>query len=133
MACEPITPEVDLELRRLVDLLNLIDGVETKTSCAGHEAANPTVEVGFAVEDLDALRRVLQAMPFLGGRGRLIHGPVVEAIHITAVLEGEQVLFRMLISAAPPAAKLDLVRQVERAMAEILGAPARRFPCSRPE
>lgn len=133
MDCERTTPEgLDPELRRLVDLLNLIDGVETASSCAGHGTGNPTAEVEFYVDDMMTLRQVLQALPFVGVRGRILNDPVLESIHVIAALNGDQVSFRLLISAAPPMAKVDLLRQVEGAIAVILGEQARHYPCSRP-
>lgn len=132
MDCEPLAPEVDPELRRLVDLLNLIDGVETASSCAGHGSWNPTSEIEFSVDDMTTLRRVLEALPFLGARGTILSDPVLESIHVVAALNGDRVKFRLLISAAPPAAKRDLVRQVEGAIAGILAGRARHYPCSRP-
>lgn len=133
MAIEPTVPEgLDPELRRLVDLLNLIDGVQTASSCAGHGTGNPTAEIEFSVEDMTSLRRVLQALPFIGARGRILNGPVLESIHVVASLKEGQVSFTLLISAAPPAAKLELVRQVEGVIAGILAERARHCPCSRP-
>lgn len=133
MASEWIQPdELDPELRRLVDLLNLIEGVETSSSCIGHGITSPTAEIDFAVDDLETLRRVLQALPFLGARGRIVNDPVLESIQVVAGLKDGQMSFRLLISAAPPAAKLDLVREVECAIAGILGEQARHCPCSRP-
>lgn len=133
MAVDRIPPEgLDLELRRVVNLLNLIDGVGTHSSCWGHDTANQTAEIEFSVRDLETLRRLLSALPFLGVRGRLMEGPVLESIHVVATVKDDQVAFRLLISAMPPAARLALVREVEGAIAGVLAGPARRYPCSRP-
>lgn len=56
--------EIDLEIRRVVWLLNELPGITTLQSCAGH-AESDEAYVTFAAGDQDALSRVLDAMPFL--------------------------------------------------------------------
>lgn len=79
--------EIDVDVRGVVEFLNLFPGIKTISSCAGHEPGAEAY-VKFTADALPNLYRLMRALPFIGARGALWRNePVHESIYITADLE----------------------------------------------
>jgi hypothetical protein len=105
---------IDVEVRRLVALLNLLRGIRTTSSCAGHRPGDEC-QVAFRAAGLDALAQVLASLPFTGERVLWVDGhPMMQAVWITAQ---QDLTFRLHLSGSPIYARRDLVASVESSLA----------------
>lgn len=129
-----IPPEVpytsiDVEVRRLVQLMNAFPGIQTYSSCAGHQQT-PQTEVGFRAGHQGDLCRLIGALPFLGARAALLDQPILESIYVTAELEDGCVGYKLRITGAPRYHQRELLMQVEDSLVKSLEAQGTHPVCS---
>jgi hypothetical protein len=105
--------EIDIEIRRLVYLLNQWPGIRTLTSCAGHgdELGWGITEayVCFTVANQRTLRRLVDAIPNWGSHARFTGyaamvrhvGVTVESAREMPNLSRKAPVYRLVIAGAP--------------------------------
>lgn len=110
--------EIDVEVRRLVRLMNALPGIRSVGSCAGHEPEAEAV-VTFKAAELEAVARLARLLPFHGVRPRLVGGrPVVGAIVVTVRhCEELGLVHDLRLSASPDSFRWDLIGEVEANLA----------------
>lgn len=108
--------EIDVEIRRLVRLVNAVPGIQSISSCAGHDSDAEAV-VSFQATDLDSLRCLVRCLPFQGVRARIWAGsPIVEAIFITTCFAGGKLTHELRVSGSPGFVKLRVIGQIEESL-----------------
>ncbi len=124
--------DIDVEVRRLVQLINQIPGIKTVESCAGHEPHNQAV-IGFAASNQAALCRLLDAMPFLGVESSIWgEVPILRSICLTVEKARNKCLHHKLrITGFPIFAQRQLVMEIERHVTGWLASPRRHLSCSK--
>jgi hypothetical protein len=110
--------QIDVEVRRLVALLNRRCGIRTISSCVGH-APGDECQIALRITTLAALGDLVSALPFTGERVRWCSGrPTMQALWMTAeTTDAEPLTFRLHLSGTPLYARRDLVLAVENALA----------------
>jgi hypothetical protein len=75
--------EIDVEVRRLVQLLNRFPGILTTGSCAGHKLGDEA-EVDFIADSQEAVAALLKALPFVGWRAGIVDDkPFTRTIYVS--------------------------------------------------
>jgi hypothetical protein len=121
---------VDVEIRHLVGLLNRLPGISTTSSCAGHDVHVPQTVVSFRAESQCALCGLIQALPFLGSRGRFLDQPILESIYVTVEHEhNRRISYQLRVTGAPFYMQRQLVGEVEQAIISSLEVPGIHPSC----
>lgn len=114
--------EIDVEIRRLVRLVNAVRGIQSISSCAGHDVEEEAI-VSFHASDLIALGELARLLPFHGVRSKFFGGcPVMESIVITTRYSDESGLTHELrIAASPRSAVFQTIARVEGSLSGYRG------------
>ena len=107
--------EIDVEIRRLVRLVHAVPGIQSISSCAGHDSDAEAV-VSFRASKLEAIAQLARALPWHGIKPGLVGGrPTASAILLVARHCKEFGLVHDLrLSGWPQAARWDLIGRVEQ-------------------
>jgi hypothetical protein len=108
---------IDVEIRRLVRLLNFMPGIRTVSSCAGH-APEEEAGISFVAESQEAVGTLLKALPFVGWRGGIANNlPRTRNIYLNVFPgENDALLYVLRIHAAPFYVQRELIGEVEEAL-----------------
>ena len=112
--------DIDVEIRRLVSIINGFPGLRTIHSCAGHDHT-PQTEVGFLADSQACLCRLVAALPFIGSRGRFLDRPLLESIHVTSELEKGCLIYVLRITGSPHYHQREILISVEDSLHLALG------------
>lgn len=113
--------EIDIEVRRLVWLMNQLPGIVTLWSCAGHAEDEPSY-VTFTAETQEALGEVLCVLPFQNAQmavvgNRMHYTTLTVAARID--LDGHLV-YDLHVGGTPKYVQRQLLGELERALADYL-------------
>jgi hypothetical protein len=109
--------EIDVEVRRLVRLLNQMPGIQTTGSCAGHSLGDEA-EIDFVADSQEAVATLLAALPFVGWRGGIRNNfPHTTAVYLN-VFPGRNYrpLYKLRIGGSPFYAQRQLLGGIEAAL-----------------
>jgi hypothetical protein len=109
--------DIDVEVRRLVRLMNGLPGIRTVGSCAGH-SVEEAAEISFLADSQDSVMGLLVALPFLGWRGGFdCNRPRWAAVSVDLSLAESGIVYHLRLAGFPSYAKLELVGAVEGSLA----------------
>jgi hypothetical protein len=110
--------EIDVEIRRLVYLLNQLPGIRTVASCAGHEPGAAIV-VSLSVKCPCGIHELARRLPFIGVRGVLIHDqPESASILLMMSTISGGLAYELRINGYPDHMRWRTLGQVEKSLLE---------------
>lgn len=115
--------EIDVEIRRLVSIINKYPGIRTISSCAGHQQSLQST-VGFRAADQEALGRLVAALPFTGSQGQFLDRPILQSIYVTVDNDHGAPTYVLRISGSPYYIQRELLASVEEALSSGPERPA---------
>jgi len=112
--------EIDVEIRRLVRLMNMVPGIRPIASCAGHDSDSEAV-VTFRAANLNAVARLAESMPWLGPKMRFVAGRPMVGVILLTVCRSDHAgpVLDLRLSAWPEIGRWDVVARVEARLAEL--------------
>lgn len=109
--------DIDVEIRRLVGLVNRFSGICTVGSCAGHNPEEEA-EIDFVAESQEAVTTLLRALPFVGWRGGITYNaPRVRSIYLTLYPGANgRPSYKLRLGGSPFYVQRELIGEVEEAL-----------------
>ena len=108
---------VDIEIRRLVWLMNQLPGIRTISSCSGHAWPSPEAGIVFSCGTQDDLSALIAALPPLGWHGGFIANQSQwDALTITVSSFEQTVSYSLQIDGYPQHVQRALISKVEKAL-----------------